>query len=220
MMKRYLFSTLPSLNMVLALWLLMVLGCASGNTDDSNKDARPVQRPDKMEESKEFKESSPPEHLAEAKKLFTPQASETEIQLAARHLKAIPETAPEHAEAQKILSYIDDIFKVQPKKVEVDRDALQVANSSWRKGAFGVAGIWTVTFYNRSDKPIGDIKYHTRYYSETGNDLGGTGGIFSEGVIQKVIPPRQKRTIKINDGLINKEAARGNFEIVGWKFIE
>lgn len=157
-----------------------------------------------------FQKMNSSEHLAEAKRLdLKANPSKEEYELLTKHLKGVPQGSNEYKDAQVLL-----------KKVENRKDALQVVGTSWRRGAFGAAGIWTVTFHNKSDRPVGDIKYTTRYYSETGNDLGGTGGLFTTGEIQKVIPPGQKRTIKVNDGFIDREAARGNFEVTGWRVIE
>ena len=49
-----------------------------------------------------------------------------------------------------------------------DPTLLQVVNSTWGKGGFDSVAIWRVTFLNRSDKPIGNIRYRTSYTAETG----------------------------------------------------
>lgn len=238
-MKSFFLGSSKTLILVFIGWLLLIIGCVhsgkrqsadtapnkninvnseavanktSNNKNDSN-------RANTIEESDEFKSLSSAEHFAEAKKLYENKPSDYELYVTALHLKAIPETALEFNDAQAILKKIEKKVKSQVESDKTDSDALQVVNSRWRRGAFGAAGIWTVTFYNKSDKHIGDINYQTRYYSETGNDLGGTGGFFSSGEVQKIIPPRQKRTIQINDGFIHKEAASANFTVTDWRFV-
>ena len=191
---------------------------SAANTENVNR-ANPNAR-QAITETEDFKKLNPSEHLAEAKKLYNNKPSDFDLYIASLHIDAIPETAPEYVEAQAILKEIRKTADSQGKQKLADAAALQVVSSSWRKGAFGAAGIWTVTFMNKSDKPIGDVEYQTRYYSETGNDLGGTGGIFTSGEVQKIIPPKQKRTVKINDGFINKEADSATFKVTGWRFIE
>jgi hypothetical protein len=102
-----------------------------------------------------------------------------------------------------------------------DPKLLQVTHSTWQKGGFETVAIWRVTFWNRSDKPIGNIHYRTRYTAETGDqvDRGGVDALLGDYTVRKVIPPHQKRTIEINDGFVHSEAARGSFEIVSWEFV-
>lgn len=211
--------------------LFLVTGCVQSDKRNSNGEQTVLSDVQGMnnsnarktiQESDEFKRLSAAEHLAEAKKLYENKPSDYELYVTALHLKAIPETAPEFKDAQIILKKIESTVKAKAESDKADKadsDPLQVVSTRWRRGAFGAAGIWTVTFYNKSDKPIGDINYQTRYYSETGNDLGGTGGFFSSGEVQKIIPPRQKRTIQINDRFIHKEAASASFTVADWRFV-
>jgi hypothetical protein len=103
----------------------------------------------------------------------------------------------------------------------VDPTLLEVVHSTWKKGGFDAVAIWHVTFLNRSDKPIGNIRYRTRYHAETGDqvDQGGVDVLLGDYTIRKVIPPHQKRTIEINDGFLHHEAVRGSFEVVSWEFV-
>lgn len=98
---------------------------------------------------------------------------------------------------------------------------LVVVKASWEKGGFGSIAIWRVTFKNNTDRPIGDIKYRTAYYSETGNqvDRGGVDALLDKNTVQKVIPPKSTRTIEINDGFTHSEAHRAGFELVSWRFV-
>jgi hypothetical protein len=81
--------------------------------------------------------------------------------------------------------------------------------------------MWYVTFYNSGDKPIGNISYRTSYVSETGGqvDKGGVDSFLGGHVVSKVIPPNQKRTIEINDGFLNSQAYKANFEVVSCEFV-
>lgn len=98
---------------------------------------------------------------------------------------------------------------------------LTVVKSSWQEGGFGAISIWKVTFKNNSDKAIGNIKYRTVYYSETGTvvDKGGVDSILDKKLVQKVIPPKSTRTLEINDGFTHSQAHRAAFEIVGCEFV-
>jgi hypothetical protein len=82
--------------------------------------------------------------------------------------------------------------------------------------------MWYVTLKNTTDRPIGDIKYRTTYYSETGNvvDKGGVDSILSDHMVQKIIPLKKSRMIEINDGFIHSESSKASFEIVEWKFVD
>jgi hypothetical protein len=102
-----------------------------------------------------------------------------------------------------------------------DPTLMQVTHSTWTKGGFETVAMWHVTFWNRSDKPIGNIRYRTRYAAETGDqvDRGGVDALLGDYTIRKVIPPHQKRTIEINDGFLHHEAARATFEVVSWEFV-
>ncbi len=102
-----------------------------------------------------------------------------------------------------------------------DPDLLQITQKTWEKGGFDSVALWHVTFYNRSDKPIGNIRYRTRYSAETGDqvDKGGVDALLGDYTIRKVIAPHKKRTIEINDGFLHREAARANFEVVSWEFV-
>ncbi len=189
-----------------------------GNENISNTSSN-VNVPKDISETDDFKRQPPEEHLKSAKSLYGTNPNKDSVENALKHLKAIPESASEYKETQSLLKKVEKTKKDIEEKEEIDKQPLEITGSKWRRGAFGAAGIWTVTFYNRSERPVGDIEYKTRYFSETGNNLGGTGGIFSSGEIQKIIPPKQKRAITINDGFINREAVNGTFEVTGWRFV-
>jgi|GEM_PF-5829717 len=98
---------------------------------------------------------------------------------------------------------------------------LMVTKSAWRKGGFENVALWYVTIKNRTDKKLGDIKFRTAYFSETGNDVGkgGVDGWIGKDTIEKYVPPKSSRTFEVNDGFVNDEAVRGKFEIVSWRVI-
>lgn len=103
----------------------------------------------------------------------------------------------------------------------LDRNLLEVVKSDWQRGGFDTVAIWKVTFRNKSDRPIGNIKYRTRYYAETGAvvDKGGVDSLISKDTLQKVIKPGQTRTIEVNDGFINDESDTATFEVVSWEHV-
>jgi len=100
-----------------------------------------------------------------------------------------------------------------PRKAPVE--PLEVVSTKLDRGGFGLVAIWKVKIRNVSDEPIGDIVYETQYYSETGNRVGK-----SDGVIQKIIPPRSTRTFEVNDGAVHSQAARGKFNVTNWRVID
>lgn len=102
-----------------------------------------------------------------------------------------------------------------------DLSLLQITKHTWEKGGFDTVVLWHITFWNKSDKPIGNIRYRTRYIAETGDqvDHGGVDAPLGDYMIRKVIPPHQERTIEINDGFVHREAAKADFQIVSWEFV-
>ena len=137
-------------------------------------------------------------------------------------LDAIRTGDPEYKEAQHLLLAVNAKLKKFKEEDEINAEPLKVVKSDWSKGGFGTVALWRVTFHNRSGKPVGNIRYRTAYYAETGAqvDKGGVDSILSKGLIQRVIGPRQKRTIEINDGFVNQEAVRGSFSVVSWEYIQ
>lgn len=209
-----------SLNLVLVVWIFLVLGCVcGGNPNRVTNPPAPQATPQSIADLDDFKAQDSATHLKEAKKLYTKQSTRKELEAASLHLKAIPENAAEYKEAQNLTKQIEKDDKVLADKEEINKAPLVVLSAHWRKGGFNTVAVWTVTFQNKSDKPVGDITYKTHYVSETGNDVGGTGGILGDGKIQKIIPPKQKRTITINDGFVHSQADSGEFEMTGWRFV-
>jgi len=63
----------------------------------------------------------------------------------------------------RIANLRDKINSIDAKRNEealLEANPLEVAHSTWRLGGFNTVAIWTVTFRNRSDRPVGNIKYH------------------------------------------------------------
>ena len=169
------------------------------------------------------------EHLAQAKSMFRTGLSKDELATIKTHLEAIPPKAAEYKEAQSLSAKVETEIKqrdredeARAKQAEIDANPLEVVSAKWEKDGFGTVAVWRVTFNNRSDKPVGNIKYRTAYFAETGAkvDAGGVDALLGKGLIQKVIPPHQKRTLEINDGFVNNEAHTGKFEVVAWEFIK
>lgn len=109
-----------------------------------------------------------------------------------------------------------------PKPFDYEANGLQLVSSKWQKGGFGSIAIWKVTIRNISDKPLGDIKFSTEYYSETGNVVsrGGTKGLLGKDTIEKIVPPKSSRSFEVNDGFIGDEATTANFQLESWRVID
>lgn len=101
-------------------------------------------------------------------------------------------------------------------------DGLVKVSAKWHKGGFGSIAIWKVTIKNVSDKPLGDIKFSTEYFSETNNLVGrgGTKGILGKDTIEKIVPAKSTRTFEVNDGFVSDEAVTANFTLESWRIIE
>ena len=99
---------------------------------------------------------------------------------------------------------------------------LVLVSAKWEKGGFGAVAIWRVTIKNESDTPLGDIKYRTVYISESGNTVGkgGIDSLLGKDTIEKIVPAKKSRTFEVNDGFINDEADRADFQIVSWREIQ
>src|SRR5262249_40896730 len=96
--------------------------------------------------------------------------------------------------------------------------SLVLVQATWQKSGPNTVAIWKVTLKNTSDRPIGDIRYRTAYFSEIGNQVGkgGVDAVLGGRMIQKVIPPKSTRIIEVNDGFTHIEAHHGTFDLVDW----
>jgi hypothetical protein len=135
-----------------------------------------------------------------------------------------PETKPTETKAeyeQRVLAEQRARDRVKQIHRTPDPTLLEIVHTTWEKGGFDSVAIWRVEFFNRGDKPIGNIRYRTRYTAETGDqvDRGGIDALLGDYTIRRVIPPHQKRQIEINDGFLHHEAVRGSFEVVSWEFV-
>ena len=76
-----------------------------------------------------------------------------------------------------------------------------------------------MTLKNVSKSPITDLRYDTVYRAENGEVVtkGGTHEFFGVKDVKKVIAPGQTRTIEIDYGFIQSEAASMSFQIVGYE---
>lgn len=92
---------------------------------------------------------------------------------------------------------------------------LELLDSVWEKDEFGRAAVWKLRIRNNSDLPIGDIKYRTLYYSETGNIVGARSGL-----IQRLIKPGIVMPFELKDGLVDQYALKASFKVTGWRFVE
>lgn len=107
------------------------------------------------------------------------------------------------------------------KAFDYEKDGLQLVSSKWQKGGFGSVALWKVTIKNVSDKPLGDIKFSTEYYSETKNIVskGGSKGLLGKDTIEKIVPPKSTKTFDVNDGFISDEAHTADFQIESWRVV-
>jgi len=174
-----------------------------------------------------FTKLSASEHLRAAEQLITEKASLDQVNLGKRHLSVISAGGPEFTKVDPMLKEADVLLKKLDKeaqaakaKASIDANPLVVVKSTWHKGGFDNIALWTVTFRNKSDKPVGNITYRTEYSSETGQvvDHGGVDSVVGQPIL-KVIPPGSSRTVEINDGFLHHEAHRASFELVGWAFV-
>lgn len=197
------------------------------NVAESNRVEREQREKAKIQEEerqvaekkkKTFDEMPPAQKIEKAKELASTGLDES-IQDAYRYLDAVPAGDKLKSQAERVKADLQ--AKIEKQKKEAAARAaedsvspmsqLEVVSSRWEGG--GVA-VWKVTFRNKGKFDIGDIKYSTVYYSETGNvvDQGGTNS-FADRTIQKVIPAGKTRTIEINDGFLHSEAARATFSV-------
>jgi hypothetical protein len=207
-----------------AVLVLMALGMitdfikpsGTSSTPSSNNEAvMKAQR-----EAEAFKAMTTAEHLKAVAldQITTPQ----QATLAQRHLEAISSNAPEYKQALALNSRVQSKKKALEEEADIAKNPLQVVSSNWERGGFSNIAIWHVTFRNRSNRPVGNIKYKTEYFSETGTsvDRGGVSGLLAESkTVQKVIPPKGQRTIEINDGFVHSEAHRASFALASWEYV-
>jgi len=190
-----------------------------GRIDSSGTEASSAPQPREIanEIRDAFDKLTPAEHVSKAKDLLATYADQADVQLAQKHLQAIPPNAPQAAQA----GLLKRRAEARLREIEADANPLIVVKSTWHRGGFDSVGLWDVTFKNLSNKPVGNITFRTAYYSETGNVVsrGGVDSLLAPGIVQKVIPPLSSRTIQINDGFISSEAHRANFELVSWEFV-
>lgn len=101
------------------------------------------------------------------------------------------------------------------------KTGLKVISAKWEKGGFGAVAIWKVTLQNTSKVKLGNIKFRTAYFSETGNKVssGGVDGLVGKDTIEKLVEPGKKRTFEVNDGFVSDEAHTATFSVVSWEII-
>ena len=94
------------------------------------------------------------------------------------HLDAVPKTAPEHGDAEKLRVKVREVLADFAEKANLKKNTVKVVKSTWTAGGFGTIGVWSVTFRNRGDRPVVNISYKTVYDSETGNPVSTEQGLF------------------------------------------
>lgn len=102
-----------------------------------------------------------------------------------------------------------------------EKDGLQLVSAKWQTGGFGTVALWKVTIKNVSDKPLGDIKFSTEYFSETKNVVskGGTKGLVGKDTIEKIVPPKSTKTFDVNDGFVSDEAHTADLKLESWRIV-
>jgi len=111
------------------------------------------------------------------------------------------------------------IPQVLKSEAEKDPKLLELVSRQWQRGGPDSFARWRVIFHNRSDQPIGKIKFRATYYSEAGRPIGSDHSPPAERMIEIVIPPGKRLTLEINDALAPSRARAANFEVVSWQFI-
>ena len=163
----------------------------------------------------EPKAPSPTEIISNARAILgNSNASEDQIRGVSNSLKSIAKGSKDYSQAAALIKQTESRLAAMRQMQEIEENPLVLENSRWEKGGFGVVGVWKTTLRNRSDKPVGNLGYKTTYFSETNNEVDSNSGL-----IQKVIAPRQKRTIEVNDGFISNEAHTANFVLTGWEYV-
>ena len=104
-------------------------------------------------------------------------ASEDQIRGVSNSLKSIAKGSKEYSQAADLLKKTESRLAAVRQMREVEEHPLVVENSRWEKGGFGVVGVWRITIRNRSDKPVGNLRYKTTYFSETNNELDSNSGV-------------------------------------------
>ena len=154
--------------------------------------------------------------VADAKEFFRAKKHSLEdLERCRDMLKAISPQDLEFSQAQALLAQIPAKIATAEEQDWVEKHPLKIVSKNWTAGGFGNVGLWRVTFENRSTRPVGNIRYETSYFAETGGKVGS-----KKDVIQKVIGPKQRRTLEINDGFIHKEAHEADIEIVGSEYLD
>ena len=145
--------------------------------------------------------------LAEITKKNSPSSSTTPTpgytNLVASSSSTSAWTPPRHCRQNHCLHLVRRQTRTSPKSPTADGG----------RGGFDSVALWHVTFFNRSDKPISNIRYRTRYNAETGDqvDRGGVDALLGDNMIRKVISPHKKRTIDINDGFPSPRGSESKF---------
>jgi hypothetical protein len=161
------------------------------------------------------KAARPTEVISHARAILADaNASEDQIRGVSNSLKSIAKGSKEYSQAATLIKQAESGLAAIRQIREIEENPIVLENSRWEKGGFGVVGVWKITLRNRSEKPVGNLGYKTTYFSETNNEVDSNSGL-----IQKVITPRQKRTIEVNDGFISNDAHTANFVITGWEYV-
>jgi uncharacterized membrane-anchored protein YhcB (DUF1043 family) len=176
---------------------------------------------------REFSLMSPAEHLEAAKSMLDGRNFPHNLEMLMNHLASIPEEAPESSQVPTLTERLDErLEQIEAeeearREAEVDSEPLEIVKSSWQRGEKNPVAVWEITFKNRSKRPVGNMKFRTEYFSETGRTIsrGGLDRSLRQIVIQKVIAPLSSRTITINDGFVRNDASDASFVLVGWQFV-
>jgi hypothetical protein len=169
------------------------------------------------------------QHLEAAEDMLFADTSREDIETLKKHLAAIPPEAPESKEVSALTEEADARLKLieedeegAKRLTEIESEPLQVVSSDWSKEGANPVAFWQITLKNRSTRRLGNIKFRTEYFSETGKPVfkRGVNRVSAPGVIRKAVAPLSSRTIEINDGYINKDADTARFYVVGWEFVE
>ena len=104
---------------------------------------------------------------------------------------------------------------------ETSQPELEIISLNWVRGGLGAVAVWQLTIKNNTRKKIGDLKYETRYYSESDKQLGPAGAPGqTKHTLQIVIEPNETRTLEVKDGFTHSDVAKAQFDLKSWRFIK
>jgi hypothetical protein len=165
------------------------------------------------EKQKHF--APPSDKVSEARQVLAKKnATAAELRSALAELQSIGSDVPEAKQVKGLQPQLFRAMTAALEREEIERNPVEVVRSSWSRDGFGNIAMWSLTLKNRSARSVGNLRYQTKYFAETGSQVDS-----SERVIQKVLAPGQRRTIEVNDGFLHSEAHTATFTVLSSQFM-